>query len=174
MSCAVAITQFQKFGALGLSVLFASGDQGVLGRSGPGSVYNPDFPAASPYITAVGGTDFVTKSTIGAEMAWTQGGGGFSNTFGIPAYQASAVASYLKSDALPPAAKWNSTGRGYPDVSALGGEVNPYCIVVGGLPAGVAGTSAACPVVAATFAKLNEIRLARKRERYYFSGGYFS
>ena len=29
-------TQFQKFGALGLSVLFASGDQGVLGRSGPG------------------------------------------------------------------------------------------------------------------------------------------
>jgi len=44
----------------------------------------------------------------------------------------------------------------------------------GGLPAGVAGTSAACPVVAATFAKLNEIRLARKRERYYFSGGYFS
>jgi tripeptidyl-peptidase-1 len=77
-------TQFQKMGAAGISVIFASGDQGVQGRSGPGPRYNPDFPAASPYITAVGGTDFVTKGTIGPEKAWTQGGGGFSDTFPIP------------------------------------------------------------------------------------------
>jgi tripeptidyl-peptidase-1 len=156
--------QFMKFGALGVSVLFASGDQGVLGRSGPvGHVYHPDFPAASPYITAVGGTDFVTKGTIGPEKVWTQGGGGFSNTFGIPDFQASAVASYLKTagSSLPDQSKWNATGRAYPDLAALGGEGNPYCIIVGGLFVGVAGTSAACPVAAGTFAKLNEIRLAK-------------
>jgi len=155
--------QFMKIGAIGVSVLFAAGDQGVLGRSGPGKVYHPDFPAASPYVTAVGGTDFVTKGAIGPEKVWSAGGGGFSNTFPIPQYQATAVAGYMKSAGtalLPPAAKWNSTGRAYPDVSALGGQDNPYCIIVGGLFVGVAGTSAACPVVAATFAKLNEVRLA--------------
>ena len=50
-------TQFQKAGLRGLSLLVASGDQGVWGRSGhSGSVFHPDFPAGSPYITAVGGT----------------------------------------------------------------------------------------------------------------------
>jgi tripeptidyl-peptidase-1 len=41
-----------------------------------------------------------------------------------------------------------------------GGEGNPYCIIVGGAFAGVAGTSASSPVVAGVFAKLNEVRLA--------------
>merc|ERR1712153_271465 len=48
-------TAFMKAGAQGLSILFASGDQGVCGRSGCGlfthSVFHPDFPGASPYIT---------------------------------------------------------------------------------------------------------------------------
>eukprot|EP01062_Namystynia_karyoxenos_P012723 TRINITY_DN1459_c0_g1_i2.p1 TRINITY_DN1459_c0_g1~~TRINITY_DN1459_c0_g1_i2.p1 ORF type:complete len:600 (+),score=225.37 TRINITY_DN1459_c0_g1_i2:88-1800(+) len=155
--------QFMKAGARGVSVLFASGDQGVLGRSGKGARYHPDFPAGSPYITAVGGTDFAEKSVIGAEKAWTQGGGGFSDNFATPSYQAAAVKQYFGAAgaALPAAAKWNNTGRGYPDVSALGGQQNPYCIHAGGLFAGVAGTSASCPVVAAVFARLNEVRLAR-------------
>lgn len=73
------------------------------------------------------------------------------------------MASYLTTagSSLPPQTKWNATGRGYPDVSALGGEGNPYCIIVGGSFTGVAGTSAACPVFAATVAKLNELRLAK-------------
>jgi subtilase family serine protease len=62
-------TQFEAAGAMGLSLLFASGDQGVWGRSGVGATYNPDFPASSPYITAVGGTNFATKSVIGEESA---------------------------------------------------------------------------------------------------------
>lgn len=134
----------------------------MIGREGFGKVYHPDFPAASPYITAVGGTDFAVSGTIGAEKAWTQGGGGFSNTFPRPGYQNDAVTAYLQAAGsnLPPAAKWNSTGRAYPDVSALGGQGNPYCIYVGALSSGVAGTSAATPVVAAVIAKLNEVRLA--------------
>ena len=158
-----ANTAFMKLGAMGISVLFASGDQGVLGREGKAAKYHPDFPAASPYITAVGGTDFATKGVIGAEKAWTQGGGGFSNTFAIPAYQKDAVAAYLSAagSSLPAAAKWNATGRAYPDVAALGGQANAYCIRAGSMFAGVAGTSASCPVVAAVIAKLNELRLAK-------------
>lgn len=162
-------TAFMKAGARGLSILFASGDQGVCGRSGCGFVqharFHPDFPAASPYITAVGGTDFVTKGVIGDEMAWSSGGGGFSDTFGIPEWQKTAVADYKSaSDAdLPPANLWNNTGRGYPDVAALGGQVNPYCVASGGSFAGVAGTSASCPVVAGVFALLNGLRTSKKQ-----------
>ena len=74
LSCNAA---FMKAGSMGLSILFASGDQGVCGREGCGFLkhkFHPDFPAASPYITAVGGTDFETKGVIGAETAWSAGG----------------------------------------------------------------------------------------------------
>ena len=139
---------FMKIGVRGVSILFASGDQGVCGRSGCGfgsSVrFHPDFPAGSPYITSVGGTDFATRSVIGDEKVWSSGGGGFSDTFAIPAYQASAVAAYKKrSDAnLPPQSMWNNTGRGYPDIAALGGPSNAYCISAGSFMMGIYGTSA--------------------------------
>jgi len=160
-------TQFMKLGAKGLTVLFASGDQGVCGREGCGLFvrhFHPDFPAGCPYVTAVGGTDFVTYD-IGAERAWAHGGGGFSDHFDIPSWQADAVSKYKSNpDAdLPPARFWNNTGRGYPDVSALGGEHTPYCVVTGGRAEGVAGTSASCPVFAAVVAKLNAIRLKAKK-----------
>merc|ERR1719261_945290 len=89
-------TAFMKAGAKGISILFASGDQGVCGREGCGFFkkrFRPDFPGGSPYITAVGGTDFATTK-IGAETAWSAGGGGFSDTFGIPDWQADAVKAY--------------------------------------------------------------------------------
>merc|ERR1711879_595614 len=107
-------TAFMKAGARGISILFASGDQGVCGRSGCGlfthARFHPDFPAASPYITAVGGTDFA-GSSIGDETAWRSGGGGFSDTFGQPDYQKTSVEEYLASkDAnFPPENLWNKT-----------------------------------------------------------------
>jgi len=159
-----ANTAFMKAGVRGLSVLFASGDQGVCGREGCGffrTKFNPDFPAGSPYITSVGGTNFATNA-IGDETAWNDGGGGFSDTFAIPEFQKAAVAAYKSNpDAnLPPQAYWNNTGRGYPDIAALGGLKAPYCIATGGTFSGVAGTSAACPVAAGVFARLNGLRLA--------------
>lgn len=159
-------TQFMMAGSMGLSILFASGDQGVWGRTGVGKEFHPDFPASSPYVTAVGGTNFAEKSTIGAETTWNCGGGGFSDTFPIPSFQTDAVANYLKiaGDAglLPDASFFNSSGRAYPDISALGGQTNPYCVSVGGGSRfeGVAGTSASCPVAASIFAQLNNVRLS--------------
>ena len=68
--------QFMKAGAMGISILFASGDMGVWGRTGASKrgTFNPDFPSGSPYVTAVGGTNFQTKSVIGAETTWDCGG----------------------------------------------------------------------------------------------------
>eukprot|EP00933_Yihiella_yeosuensis_P006419 TRINITY_DN111110_c0_g1_i1.p1 TRINITY_DN111110_c0_g1~~TRINITY_DN111110_c0_g1_i1.p1 ORF type:complete len:605 (+),score=119.28 TRINITY_DN111110_c0_g1_i1:44-1858(+) len=159
--------QLMKLGARGISVLFASGDQGVYGRTGPiGKKFHPDFPAASPFVTAVGGTDFAKNGVIGEEKAWSAGGGGFSNHFAAPKYQQEAVQKYLatgkSAGVLPDSTLWNSTGRGYPDVAALGGMQNPYCISASLLlfprMSGVAGTSASCPVVAGMIARINAIR----------------
>ena len=70
------------------------------------SISNAFVPISSPrYITVVGGTDFAVKSTIGDEKAWTDGGGGFSDTFLAPAYVWRAITEcefymFLKSDSV--------------------------------------------------------------------------
>jgi len=160
---------FMKAGARGVSILIASGDQGACGRSGCGKGngkhavrFQPDFPADSPYVTAVGGTDFAGSRH---EMAWSDGGGGFSDNFDIPDFQKAAVAAYKASaDAdLPPRKLWNPTGRGYPDIAAHGGQKAPYCITSNGRFTGVAGTSAASPVAAGIFALLNGLRLSQNK-----------
>lgn len=163
--------QFMKLGTMGISVLVASGDQGVYGRTGPGNGtdgrFHPDFPASSPYVTAVGGTDFVTKSVVGPEKAWADSGGGFSDHFTTPAYQLQAVAGYMTAAAgkLPEAKNFNASGRGYPDVAALGGEQNAYCVAadIFGFPlfTGLSGTSASTPVVAGVIARVNVGRAAK-------------
>jgi tripeptidyl-peptidase I len=157
--------QFMQTTSLGLSILFAAGDQGVWGRSGKGATFHPDFPASSPYVTSVGGTDFATKGVIGEETTWSCGGGGFSDTFAMPSWQSAAVNNYLSlaksKKVLPDAVYFNASGRAYPDVAALGGQVNPYCVSSrGGTFSGIAGTSASCPVVSGIFAQLNNVRLA--------------
>lgn len=162
-------TQFMQAGSLGISILFASGDQGVWGRSGVGATFNPDFPGGSPYVTAVGGTNFATKSVIGEESAWNCGGGGFSNEFAAPSWQTTQIANYFAeanaAGVLPKSSLYNANGRGYPDVSALGGQTNAYCVAIkgGSTFAGVAGTSASCPVVAGIIAQLNNVRIAANK-----------
>jgi tripeptidyl-peptidase-1 len=159
--------QFQKLGAMGVSIMFASGDQGVVGRTGKtrDGKYHPDFPAASPYVTAVGGTDLAVKSVIGAEKAWSDGGGGFSDEFAAPDYQKDIVSAYLqKLDAAgesPPASAFNAAGRGYPDIAALAGTQNPYCVSADNSFVGVGGTSASCPTTAGMFARINAERSAQ-------------
>jgi tripeptidyl-peptidase-1 len=56
--------EFQKAAARGITLLFATGDEGVgVGEPKcPGDKFCQQWPAASPWVTAVGGTDFKVHS----------------------------------------------------------------------------------------------------------------
>lgn len=154
--------QFMKMGVRGVSILVASGDSGVCAFEGCGrganKQYHAVFPASSPYVTSVGGTKFAKSGVVGDEKVWPSSGGGFSNAFATGDWQSDAVAAYKTNAAasLPESKLWNATGRGYPDVSALAVS---YCEIGTAGALGVSGTSAAAPVTAAVFARLNGLRL---------------
>ncbi|KAJ5780090.1 hypothetical protein N7457_005250 [Penicillium paradoxum] len=177
--------EFMKLGTMGVSVVVASGDSGVAGRGGDptpsnclggnGRIFAPDFPASCPYLTAVGGTEIPSGSEPEDhnEQAVTRfpSGGGFSNIYKAPDYQAQAVADYFaKAKPSYPYYKsvdnssfgenngiYNRIGRGYPDVAAIGDKVIIYNR---GLPSSIGGTSASAPVFAAILTRINEERLA--------------
>merc|ERR1719503_359594 len=155
--------QIMKAGVRGVSILVASGDSGVCAFEGCGrganKRYHAVFPASSPYVTSVGGTKFAQRGVVGEEKVWPNGGGAFSDAFATGDFQSEAVAAYKANAAasLPASKLWNATGRGYPDVSALAVD---YCEIGTAGALGVSGTSAAAPVTAAVFARLNGLRLA--------------
>jgi tripeptidyl-peptidase-1 len=153
--------EYMKLGLIGRTVVVASGDDGNAGgHSSPNDCTSivSVFPAASPYILAVGATS-VEQSTSSAESVETppqvctnaalmcscststneqiasqnntagfDTGGGFSVYASTPAYQAQAVKQYLTSGVyLPPTSlQWNTNGRGYPDLVAVGENI---CVV---------------------------------------------
>merc|ERR1712190_568282 len=89
----------QKLGAMGVTVVVASGDDGSGGISRQGSnngKLSPSFPASIPFALAVGAT-FFESGLSGEEQATTQfgSGGGFSYDYTMPSYQSSAVKTYL-------------------------------------------------------------------------------
>jgi tripeptidyl-peptidase-1 len=122
-----------KLGSLGVTIFASSGDDGVAGyglRTGNISYcgYHPQWPASSPHVTAVGGTQGPESDL--SEVACTSNGGGvitsgggFSNVFGLPSWQNDAVAGGYFSEIFTigeePATGYNTSGRGYPDISAM-------------------------------------------------------
>merc|ERR1712100_974106 len=108
-------------------------------------VFYPQWPASSPYVTAVGATQLKdaimdltdapevcslyngTCASGGVEVAVSQAeayftsGGGFSNVSLRPAFQDAAVSAYLASGVpLPASHYFNASGRAFPDVAAMG------------------------------------------------------
>ncbi|CAH1274079.1 TPP1 [Branchiostoma lanceolatum] len=150
--------EFQKAGVRGLTIVFASGDDGAGCHRFEDESYTfePDFPASSPYVTTVGGTTFTDVFTDTNEKGNDISGGGFSNVFPSPKYQKEAVASYLKNVTLPDAKYFNPTNRAYPDISAMSDD---FWIIINRLLMNVAGTSAATPVVAGILSMANDARL---------------
>ncbi len=147
--------EFMKMGLLGLSVLAASGDEGTNAQGLVCKRFDANWPASSPYVTAVGGT-YLTAS---GEVGWSDSGGGFSNYWARPAWQAQAVSAYLAQGlSLPSPDLWNATGRALPDVAAL--ATNFQVVSSGGVVVSESGTSASTPVFAALIALINDARLA--------------
>ncbi|KAJ6177663.1 hypothetical protein N7519_008124 [Penicillium mononematosum] len=169
--------EFMKLGTMGVSVLVASGDSGVSGRGGDptpsnclgtnGRIFAPDFPATCPYLTAVPRQEII-RSKLSLRFP---SGGGFSNIYKAPDYQAQAVADYF--DKAQPSYPYyesvdnssfgenngiyNRIGRAYPDVAAVGDKVVIYNR---GMAVSIGGTSASAPVFAAILTRINEERLA--------------
>ncbi|CAN0546692.1 unnamed protein product, partial [Ectocarpus sp. 12 AP-2014] len=85
------------------------------------------------------------------------GGGGFSTTFGAPSYQAAHTQRYAASKAAPDAGLFNSTNRGFPDISAVG---HNFVVVIDGRVEQVGGTSASAPALAGMVSLMNERLLA--------------
>ena len=150
--------EFVKAGTRGISLLFASGDSGANCKpssadasTAKGEHFEPNWPAASPYVTTVGGT---TGSKPEAAVGLSSGG--FSNRYATPAWQASAVAKYLRSEHLPNRSLFNATGRGFPDIAA---QATSFMVVANLIPEPVDGTSCASPTAAGVLGLLNDLRL---------------
>jgi tripeptidyl-peptidase-1 len=183
--------EFQKVALRGTTVLVASGDSGAHGRTDEVCLFNakmhPDYPASSPFVTTVGGTQFsgtvntsgttspvcktiacaasgyemVASANVrdGPEHSAISSGGGFSDYTATPDFQKDVVTAYLQNGTgVPPTHLFNSQGRGYPDISAL---AHRYFIKINGNDGSVDGTSAATPVIAGMVGRINSHRAAK-------------
>jgi tripeptidyl-peptidase-1 len=147
-------TEFMKVGARGISLLYASGDEGANCKSGK---YVPETPSSSPWVTAVGGTAPASGfPKPGSETAIGLSSGGFSDYFAMPDYQKSVVQTYLSKSPVD-TSKYgvNVSGRAYPDIAA---QATNFCVPPFGC--GIAGTSCATPTASGIIAALNDARLA--------------
>jgi kumamolisin len=143
--------------ALGVTVTVAAGDNGSSdGQSGTGT--HVDFPASSPHALACGGTSLrgnTTTGVISSETVWNDGasggatGGGVSDTFGLPSWQAAAGVP-----AQAGAAAGAAAGRGVPDVAGCADPATGYQVRVDGQSTVIGGTSAVSPLWAGLISRL--------------------
>ena len=136
--------------------------------------FSPLFPASCPWVTSVGGTQMpksidlrmsaATTNETTFRLTYSDGqklssGGGFSNVFTAPPYQIPNVALYkeLEKDHLDSIQdRFNSIGRGYPDVAA---RADDYSMVLHGKWRQISGTSASTPVFASIITLINSERM---------------
>jgi tripeptidyl-peptidase-1 len=181
--------ELMKLGLQGTTVVVSSGDSGVGDETwcadGPdGAIFYTTMMSECPYVLSVGSTqlDRPAGATNPAppfetlnEIATTRfaSGGGFSNVFGVPSWQKSAINAYFDQVDLPFSAYhhfvenndfssvtggvFHHGGRAYPDIAAIGDRQVVYA---GGLWYRVGGTSLSAPVVASMVTLINEARIA--------------
>jgi kumamolisin len=149
---------FQAAAVMGMTICAASGDDGSEDQLSDGRVH-VDFPAASPYVLACGGTYLeVANGVRSGERVWNNGqrangggagGGGISDMNALPSWQQGIV---------PPSANPDHhVGRGVPDVAGDADENSGYTILVDGqVASNVGGTSAVAPLWAALTARINQ------------------
>ncbi len=113
------------------------------------------YPASSPYVIAVGGTNLFTNAnfTYDYEIAWEASGGGISLFENSPFWQA-----YTGSGSEPIVLSTENGSRGVPDVSmCAGGTELSICaanIIVDGAAELVGGTSLSSPLSMGSWARI--------------------
>ncbi|MEV6900715.1 S53 family peptidase [Amycolatopsis sp. NPDC051372] len=137
--------------AEGITYFAAAGDDGTTDCARQtGSLSKAvDFPASSPNVTGVGGTQLTVTSTnaYSSEKAWNDGasagagGGGISTLFNAPSWQSHQ----------------STTKRKVPDVAGDAASGSAYTIVSEGSSGNVWGTSGAAPLWAAFTALQNQV-----------------
>jgi kumamolisin len=143
---------FQAAALMGVTICCASGDNGSSDGVNDGAAH-VDFPASSPHALACGGTQLSESAgSITSEVVWNEGGGatggGISDVFDLPSYQAAA--------GVPPSVNPGArVGRGVPDISGDADPSTGYQIVVNGQTGTVGGTSAVAPLWAGLIARIN-------------------
>lgn len=146
---------FADAALLGITVTAAAGDSGSSDGSGDAAAH-VDFPASSAHALACGGTSLQADPATGqvtSETVWNHGsaggatGGGVSDAFGLPDWQAAAgVPAHGGSG--------TSSGRGVPDVAADADPQTGYQVLVDGQELVYGGTSAVAPLWAALVCRL--------------------
>ena len=143
--------------ALGVTVTVAAGDNGSSDAQADGQPH-ADFPASSPHALACGGTSLrgdLASGVISSETVWNDGpgrgatGGGVSDTFSLPSWQASAG---VPARAGTPAG--TAPARGVPDVAGCADPQTGYHVLVDGQSMVIGGTSAVAPLWAALVCRL--------------------
>jgi kumamolisin len=168
---------FQEAATCGVTVCCSAGDDGSSDLhlkppdpcvpaecvSNPSACYesddnllHADFPGSSPHVLCCGGTRLEGQgSTITNEVVWNEGlcggatGGGVSDEFGLPEYQANAN--------VPPSANpGGNIGRGVPDVAGDADPSTGYQVRIDGQQIPIGGTSAVAPLWAGLIALFNQ------------------
>ena len=147
----------QEAALMGITICVAAGDDGSSDGINDGHAH-VDFPCASPYVLAVGGT-LLRTGTKRSERAWKDGdglradnggstGGGVSARLARPAWQAGLD--------IAPVNPGQTAGRIVPDVAANASANTGYFVVASGQQEISGGTSASAPLWAALVARMNQ------------------
>jgi kumamolisin len=138
---------------VGVTVLCASGDALATDGDSDGKAH-VDYPSSNPYVLGCGGTHIETSDgKVTAETVWKSNGGGtgggVSDLFALPAYQATAKV---------PKPTVSAGGRGVPDVAGNADPDSGYRIITDGQTGIIGGTSAVAPLWAGLIAAFNAKR----------------
>ncbi len=141
---------FSDAGTQHVTVVVGAGDRGTDSNVADGNPH-VQYPASDPSVLSVGGTTVGNVSGNSyEEYVWNDDtgatGGGISDYFGLPSYQAGA--------GVPASIKDGHQGRGVPDVAANASRNSGYSMSAGGAFT-ANGTSVAAPMWAGLIAVLN-------------------